>query len=95
MSGAPSIMTVPQAAEYLQVDEETVRRLARLGRIPAGKVGSHWRFRRADLDDWIAAGGTRYEALVDQGLMMVVEERKAGDTGERIPWEEVKARYGL
>ena len=40
----PSPLTsVKQAAAYLQVSEEKVRRLIRLGKLKAAKVGAHWR----------------------------------------------------
>ncbi len=32
------IMTVKQVAEYLQMDEHTIYKLARLGQIPAVKI---------------------------------------------------------
>ena len=55
----PEVMTVEQAAQYLQVHIETLRRKARFGEIPAAKVGRSWRFRKIDLDDWLTRGGMR------------------------------------
>lgn len=45
----------PEAAEYLGVHVETVRRWAREGVIPAAKLGNRGglRFRREDLDDFL------------------------------------------
>jgi len=37
------IMTVKQVAEYLQMDEHTVYKLARLGQIPSLKIAGQWR----------------------------------------------------
>jgi len=48
------ILTIKQVAAYLQVTERTVYRLAAANGIPAFKVGGSWRFRRSDLDQWIA-----------------------------------------
>ena len=45
--------TAAQAADYLQVHQRTITRLAKIGEIPAFRIGSHWRFRPADLDSWI------------------------------------------
>ncbi|WP_017167098.1 helix-turn-helix domain-containing protein [Xanthomonas phaseoli] len=48
------ILTIKQVAGYLQVTERTIYRLAAAEGIPAFKVGGSWRFRRGDLDQWIA-----------------------------------------
>jgi excisionase family DNA binding protein len=53
----PEILTLPEAASFLRIGERTAYDLARQGRIPAAKVGGQWRFRRSDLDTWLAAGG--------------------------------------
>jgi len=50
---AKDILTIKEVAEYLQVTERTLYRLAQEGKIPAFKVGNSWRFRREDLDQWI------------------------------------------
>jgi excisionase family DNA binding protein len=42
-------------AEYLNVNERTAYRMAERGDPPAFKVGDAWRFRREDIDAWIAA----------------------------------------
>lgn len=51
-------MTTDEAVSYLKVSRTTLRRWASEGRIPAAKIGKEWRFRRSDLDAWVAAGGT-------------------------------------
>jgi len=38
------IMTVKQVAEYLQMDEHTIYKLARSGLIPSLKIAGQWRF---------------------------------------------------
>jgi excisionase family DNA binding protein len=43
------VLTVEQAAELLQLPADRIRALARDGKIPAGKVGNHWRFSRRAL----------------------------------------------
>ena len=50
-----AILTIRQVAEYLHVTERTIYRLAGASGIPAFKVGGSWRFRKLDLDNWIAA----------------------------------------
>jgi excisionase family DNA binding protein len=40
--------------EILTLEEVAVYRLAQKGEIPAFKLGGTWRFRRSELDNWIA-----------------------------------------
>ena len=47
------IMTLPELAKYLKVSERTVYGYAQRGLLPGIKVGSAWRFRRADIEDWL------------------------------------------
>jgi excisionase family DNA binding protein len=49
------VMTVKEVAAYLRVNQRTVYRLAVEHRLPAFKVGANWRFKRGDIDGWIAA----------------------------------------
>ena len=46
-------MTVREVANYLNVDEKTVYRLAQKGELPGFKVAGTWRFKREDIDHWI------------------------------------------
>lgn len=56
----PAALTPAQAAELLQVDEPLVVELAETGELPGRRVGSHWRFSRAALLDWLASGDRRH-----------------------------------
>ncbi|QOR67229.1 helix-turn-helix domain-containing protein [Cytobacillus suaedae] len=47
------IMTVSQVAEYLQISEMTTYKLVQEGKIPAFKVGRHWRVKKEDLSEFI------------------------------------------
>ena len=47
------ILTVKELAEYLKIAEKTAYRFVSEGKIPAFKVGSAWRFRKAEIDRWI------------------------------------------
>jgi len=51
----PEVLTTEQLAALLQVDEDTVRKLAAAGEIPGRKVGAHWRFSRRAILDWLSA----------------------------------------
>lgn len=48
------ILTLDEVAAYLRAGKRTVYRLAQQGEIPAFKLGGTWRFRRSELDSWIA-----------------------------------------
>jgi excisionase family DNA binding protein len=50
------ILTLEEVAAYLKAGKRTVYRLAQKGDIPAFKLGGTWRFRRSELDSWIAEG---------------------------------------
>lgn len=49
------ILTIDEVAAYLKAGKRTVYRLAASGKLPAFKLGGTWRFRRSDLDQWIAS----------------------------------------
>lgn len=48
------ILTIDDVAAYLKASKRTVYRLATRGQLPAFKLGGTWRFRRGELDQWIA-----------------------------------------
>jgi excisionase family DNA binding protein len=91
---AQDVMTAEQAAEFLQTSRDTVLRKARAGTLPAAKLGREWRFRRTDLDAWLAAGGDRYEALVDEGMAMELVKLRRTDTGKRTSLADTKRKRG-
>lgn len=51
---APEILTLDEVSAYLQSSKRTVYRLAQGGVLPAFKLGGSWRFRRSELERWIA-----------------------------------------
>jgi excisionase family DNA binding protein len=52
------VMTIEEVARYLRIPKSSVYKLARAGRIPGQKVGRHWRFHRATVENWLAGEGT-------------------------------------
>jgi excisionase family DNA binding protein len=48
------ILTLDELAAYLKIGKRTLYGLAAKGEIPAFKVGGVWRFRRSEIDQWIA-----------------------------------------
>lgn len=65
----PPAMSVHDVAEYLNVDEKTIYRLAQRGELPGFKVAGTWRFERGDLKHWI-----------DQRKRRVATDRKQAGT---------------
>lgn len=57
------IMTVQDVQAYLKLPKPTIYTLAQGGRIPAAKIGRHWRFRRVDIDTWIVKQQTSERPL--------------------------------
>ena len=47
------IMTIEEVATYLRVSERTVYDWAQKGQLPCGKLGTTWRFKRADIEKWV------------------------------------------
>jgi len=70
----PEILDAREAGDYLRLNEQTVRRLARQADLPSFKVGGSWRFRKTALDRWVAdqeqASGIRRIIVVEAGEPM-------------------------
>ena len=56
---AERLLDVTAVAGWLQVTPGTVYRLVRDERLPGVRVGARWRFRLADVDDWLRRRGAR------------------------------------
>lgn len=52
-AGCEPIWDSETAAAYLQIHPRTLTRMARNGEIPGFQIGTHWRFRASDLDEWM------------------------------------------
>ena len=50
---APAVLTPDEAAAFLKMPVDVLRKRARAGEVPSFKVGSLWRFRVTDLDSWV------------------------------------------
>ena len=53
------VLTLQEAADYLKVSPDTLVDRAASGEIPSARVGRQWRFMRAQLDEWLSAGGSK------------------------------------
>lgn len=47
------IMTVSEVAKYLKISEVTTYKFVQEGKIPAFKIGRHWRVKKSDLNEFI------------------------------------------
>jgi PTS system nitrogen regulatory IIA component len=47
------ILTLEEVAKYLRVSGRTVYDWAQKGEIPAGKIGTVWRFKKEDIEAWV------------------------------------------
>jgi len=47
------ILTIDEVAKYLRVSERTVYEWAQKGEIPAGKIGTAWRFKKSAFEQWV------------------------------------------
>ena len=47
------LLTVEQVAQLLDVHPMTVYRMVEKGKLPGFKVGTHWRFLKGAMEDWM------------------------------------------
>ena len=47
------VLTIDDLALYLRIPKSTLYKLAREGKVPANKVGRHWRFQKRSIDRWL------------------------------------------
>jgi PTS system nitrogen regulatory IIA component len=47
------ILTIEEVSKYLRVSERTVYDWAQKGEIPSGKIGTAWRFKKAEIEKWV------------------------------------------
>ncbi|MDH7570835.1 MAG: response regulator [Armatimonadota bacterium] len=69
-------MTIKQLAEYLQLPVATLYQMAQEGRLPAAKVGRHWRFQRELVDEWLRARST----LAQRRVLVVDDDQLVRQT---------------
>jgi excisionase family DNA binding protein len=59
MKKPKDVLNIGEPASYLDIPKSTIYKLVREGKIPAQKVGRHWRFHKETIDAWL---GNRTEA---------------------------------
>lgn len=63
MKEYPEIMTVKQVAEYLQIDIQSIYKMAQRDKIPCAKIAGQWRFKKSILDEWLSQRITKHEVV--------------------------------
>jgi len=69
------IMNTKEVASYLGLNEKRIYQLAKLGEIPATRIGGKWIFPRALMDQWIldrAKGNLKGETKVPSHILVVM-----------------------
>jgi PTS system nitrogen regulatory IIA component len=60
-----AILTIEEVAKYLRVSERTVYDWAQKGEIPSGKIGTVWRFKKSEIEQWVnnrlSSGSLNYQ----------------------------------
>src|SRR5437899_2264282 len=77
-----AVLTLAEAATFLNIRKPVLQKLAEQGRVPARKVRNTWRFSRAGLDKWLSNGVEPEIALLrqagackdDPDLMQILED---------------------
>ncbi len=72
MRNESDLLDAREAAGYLKLNEQTVRRLAREKQIPAFKVGGSWRFKRSSLEEW----AEKQQTLGPPKKMLIVDDEE-------------------
>lgn len=54
MDETDRVFTVQELAQYLRMKPITIYKHAHAGKLPGFKVGSHWRFKKRTIDNWIS-----------------------------------------
>lgn len=90
MAGAelsPIVLTAADVATMLQVDTETVEKLARRGKLAKVRFMGQMRFRRSDVEDFIAKNTKpcRHAAENSPGLEESPERKIGTSTGTTAP----------
>ena len=74
------ILTLQELHRYLKIPKPTLYQLAQTGRIPAAKVGRHWRFQRRSIDQWLK-GQERTRKAPGNGHAQDVQELSEATVG--------------
>lgn len=57
-------LSVQEVAAHLGVSRETIYAWIKGKRMPAHRVGRHWKFKRGEVDDWVRRNGAADSELL-------------------------------
>lgn len=89
------IMTIEEVAAYLRVSERTVYDWAQKGDLPGGKLGTTWRFKRNDVENWVnsrisnpgaskSTGGVTSSATLTAERVIILDEADKGTVLKKL-----------
>lgn len=87
MDETNDVMKIEDAASYLKINPQTLRRFAAEGRIPGFRIGNRWRFRKDTLDAWTESQQNSQPSPVGEAgttIVVVDDEQAVLDTVDRI-----------
>ncbi len=67
-------LTTDEVLDYLQINLRTIYRLIKARQIPAVRVGRQWRFRKADIDAWLALRTAGGRDPINRPRILVVDD---------------------
>jgi excisionase family DNA binding protein len=65
----PEVLTPEEAAAFLRVSEDSVRRLVSEQALPGRKIDDQWRFLKAALADWLCERSGKAVLLTQAGAL--------------------------
>ena len=65
-AGFEPLLDASEAAKLLRIHPKTLQRLARVGDVPAFRIGRFWRYRASDLELWLRSGSHSNGQLADR-----------------------------
>ena len=86
------VLTLAEAAAYLRLPEEDVRRVVREQDLPARQVGDEWRFLKGAIQDWLRTGTLSLQANKQAWMALAGKYKDDPDLLEIC--EEVYRRRG-
>lgn len=88
-SGAQAaLQTIEEIAGQLRLQPETIRQMAREGRLPAHKVGRVWRFDPVEIEQWLSRQGTLRNSPSDRVHELVLPLYDIESSGERVTFTD-------
>ena len=82
------IMTIEEVSAYLRVSERTVYDWAQKGDLPGGKLGTTWRFKREDVENWVDSRISKKPAQAissgGNGSKALLSPARSSDCAQRL-----------